>query len=161
MKTLTAIILVQFVAILFLYVKLVEIGEDLSAQSVAPTISSGNDTAEARLQLDASDGSPNLTEDRLRVVIREELSAYLAAQAQPNNADRQTIVPGSVDPVELDYRKEQVSQQLDYYTTVGSISDLDMQKLQMDIAKLDDASRKEMLRKLTRALNSGQLDGRF
>ena len=33
--------------------------------------------------------------------------------------------------------------------------------LQQQIAKLDEAGRREMLRKLTRALNSGEIDGRL
>jgi hypothetical protein len=36
-----------------------------------------------------------------------------------------------------------------------------MQELQAGIAQLDDASRKQMMSKLMRALNSGDLKGRL
>jgi hypothetical protein len=66
-----------------------------------------------------------------------------------------------VDPVEMEARHEQVSQQLEYYVSIGSISNAEMQRLQMDIAKLDAKGRTEMLRELTRALNSGRLEGQL
>jgi hypothetical protein len=61
----------------------------------------------------------------------------------------------------MEYQRAQVAQQQETYVSVGSISDADMQTLQMDIAKLDAAGRTEMLRKLSRAFNSGNLEGRL
>jgi hypothetical protein len=44
---------------------------------------------------------------------------------------------------------------------VGSITDQQMQELQAGIAELDEASRKQMMSTLIRALNSGELEGRI
>jgi len=100
-------------------------------------------------------------EDRLRQIIREELGAELDRRSEPDKQMDPVIASSSTDETEIEYQRELVAQQLEYYASVGSISDADMQKLQMDIAKLDDAGRTEMLRELMRALNSGRLEGRL
>ena len=96
-------------------------------------------------------------EEHLRAIIREELArldttgdAPTAAGApQPRNAsaDRQ--------------RREVIEQRIDAYSATGSITDAQMTELQAEIAKLDDASRRQMMSKLVRALNSGDIKGRL
>jgi hypothetical protein len=56
---------------------------------------------------------------------------------------------------------EHVSQQIDYFVSVGSITSSEMSRLQSDIARLAGAERERLLRKVVAALNSGQLKGRF
>lgn len=53
-----------------------------------------------------------------------------------------------------------VEQQIENYRGTA-ISDAQMQDLQADIAQLDDATRKQMMGKLLRALNSGDIKGRL
>ena len=97
----------------------------------------------------------------MRQIIREELAAQADGRPGPANQVDAVFASESTDKAENQYQREQVAQQLEYHASVGSISNADMQKLQGEIARLDEASRTEMLRELTRALNSGQLEGRL
>jgi len=56
---------------------------------------------------------------------------------------------------------EQVAQDIDYYVGVGRISDTEMGRLKLDIARLPDPQRRLMLARLAGALSSGQLEGRL
>ena len=56
---------------------------------------------------------------------------------------------------------DQVAQDIDYYVGVGRISDAEMGRLKLDIARLPDQERRRMLARLAGALSSGQLDGRL
>ena len=58
-------------------------------------------------------------------------------------------------------RRDAVSHQIEYYSSVGHISELEMQNLQTDIAHLDAAGRRDMFRRLVQELNSGRLQGRL
>lgn len=100
--------------------------------------------------------APSAGEEQLRAIIREELAradtrgdAQPVAAPQPRNAsaDRQ--------------RREVIEQRIDAYSVAGSITDAQMTELQAEIAKLDDVSRKQMISKLVRALNSGDIKGRL
>ena len=102
-----------------------------------------------------------MDDNQLRQIIREELGAQLDGRSGSNIDMDAPIASNATDNTEIQYQRDLVAQQLDYHTSVGSISDTDMQKLQGEIAKLDEAGRKEMLGKLVRALNSGGLDGRL
>ena len=162
MKILTVLGLVQVAAILFLYTRLADIDDRLD-QTIADErrTSISDDSAESR-SLNAS----NVTgvyadEGLLRQIIREELSAQLDSQPGPGTQASPVPASGLVDKDEYKRRREQVAEQLSYYTSVGSISNAEMQKLQTDIARLDPASRKEMMMELNRALNSGRLEGQL
>ena len=110
------------------------------------------------------DNSPEAffaNEEQLRAIIRDELRAHV--ENRPQNGDQvDTAAPPTLaELAEYDRRRDEVAQQLVYFTSIGRISDGEMQQLQADIAKLDPAGRKEMLRQLTQALNSGQIEGRL
>ena len=113
----------------------------------------------SQVNLVEPDAYPN--EERLRQIIREELRAELDRESAPDRKADPVIVASSVDPAEMEQKRELVAQQLEYHLTVGSISDIEMQQLQLDIARLDPAGRMEMLSKLSRAFNSGSLAGRL
>ena len=87
-------------------------------------------------------------ENRLRKIVREELAAQLGALSEASAQKDSAAVLEPEDEAKYQYQRELVAQQLEYHTSVGSISDTDMQKLQGEIAKLDEAGRKEMLSKL-------------
>ena len=160
--TLTVLSLAQIAAIFFLYNKLLDIDNNvhLAMTAAKDTLLSDN-LPNTQTQSNTNDLYLYPNEDRLRQIIREELGTRLDGQPGPNKQMAPVIAPSSPDHAEIEYQKELVSQQLEYYASVGSISDTDMQNLQSDIAKLDEASRKEMLRVLVRALNSGRLEGRL
>ena len=100
-------------------------------------------------------------EDRLRQIIRDELSAQLDGIFATDKQSDAVIAAELPDSAENQYQRDLVVEQLQYHTSVGSISEADMSRLQMEIAKLDDSGRKEMLQMLTQALNSGDLEGRL
>ena len=156
MKLLTIICAIQLAAIILLFTKLVGIERTLetSAADRAPapsieTFPAGGVSTPAELQ-------PN--EDVLRQIIRQELALYADADSQSSPTARDNV---ALDPVELHAQRESITERIEYFASVGSISNSDMQKLQTDIAKLDAAGRTEMLRELTRALNSGRLNGQL
>jgi len=159
-KILTALSLVQMVAIFLLYSMLVEIDSKITPKSAGGQNASVSHVgADDPFQEYSYDAYAYPDEERLRQIIREELGA------SSGNGSGQYAAPAttyaSVDPAEFERRRDEVDQQLEYYASVGSISETDMQKLQANIAKLDEAGQKAMLSKLTHAMNSGRLDGRF
>lgn len=54
-----------------------------------------------------------------------------------------------------------IEQRIDAYSAAGSITDSQMQELQAEIAQLDEASRRQMMSRLVRALSSGDIKGRL
>ena len=162
MKILAAMGVLQIVAIILLYGKLVEIDGNLSRAVVTQpaTATSAGPTTAPTPQNVVSPGSL-ANEDKLRQIIREELTAQLGDSSRQDLRAELPVAQASVNQFEIEQQREFVIQQLDYYSSVGNISDPEMQKLQMDIAKLDAAGRTEMLRELNRALNSGRLKGRL
>jgi len=162
MKIVTVLVLLQTGVLLLLFGKIVSIEDEMTlATPGEKNTSVTDDLAGTQSQSFSSDAYLYPNEDRLRNIIREELSAELNRESEPDQQTAPVVAAGSMDTTEMEYQQAQVAQQLDTYVSVGSISDADMQKLQMDIAKLDDAGRTEMLRELSRAFNSGRLRGRL
>ena len=108
----------------------------------------------------ASVEAPRIDEERLRAILREEL-------AQEHNRPVAESLPAAPSPAPYNpsaaelQQRDLVAQQIEAYRAVGTITDAQMQELQADIAKLDAVSRKQMLSKLTRALNTGDIKGRL
>ena len=107
------------------------------------------------------DGPVRIDERQLRAVIRDELSAYMSAVAAGQAVPEVEEVYDPILEEERQARREEVEQRIEYYTSVGTISDADMQLLKSEIARLDPENRRAMLQKLVRALNTGALDGRL
>jgi len=162
MKTLTILGFLQTAILLILLGKIVLFEKETTVAGHAEqsTLVS-DDLTNTQSQSYSNDTYLYPDEDRLRQIIREELAAQPDGKFGPAKQMDAVYASTSTDKVENQYQREQVAQQLNYYTSVGSISDADMQKLQMEMAKLNEAGRKEMLGKLTRALNSGELKGRL
>ena len=125
--------------------------EQRSSNPAAAAISSAS-------SVPISDAASNIREERLRTIVREEL-ARLQSSAQGNASTSLEAQPrnSSTDV----HQREAVAQQIEAYRGAGAITDAQMQELQADIAQLDDASRKQMMSKLIRALNSGEIKGRL
>jgi hypothetical protein len=100
----------------------------------------------------------NVREERLRIIVREEL-ARLQSSAQGSASS--SLEAQRRNPTTDVHQREAVAQQIETYRGAGAITDAQMQELQADIAQLDDASRKQMMSKLIRALNSGEIKGRL
>jgi hypothetical protein len=100
----------------------------------------------------AASGAPD--EERLRRIIREELAALPVAGATGLPA---TVAAAPRDAERDRAQREQVAAQIAHYRSVGRMSEAEMLGLQQDIAKLDPASRREMLATLTRAVNAREI----
>lgn len=105
-----------------------------------------------------SGATSTISEGQLRSIVREEL-ARLESNAQGNASSSLEAQPRS-QSADV-HQREAVAQQIEAYRGAGAITDAQMQELQTDIAQLDAASRKQMMSKLIRALNSGEIKGRF
>lgn len=103
----------------------------------------------------------SIDDARLRQIIREELRAHPATGAIPDQLATETGTFNASSTPETRIQLDRVSQKIDYYSSVGHISAIEMGNLEMEIAKLDPAGRRAMLRRLTQALNSGAIEGRF
>lgn len=161
MKTITILSLVQTGILLILLGKIVFFEEESTIpgdaeQNISASIPFDDPPTESHA---ATAYYPD--ENRLRKIVREELAAQLGGLSEASAQKESAAVLEPEDEAKYQYQRQQVAQQLDYHTSVGRISDTDMQKLQMDIAKLDEAGRREMLGKLTQAMNSGGLKGRL
>jgi uncharacterized small protein (DUF1192 family) len=161
-KALAVIALIQLAAIILLYNKMAAVENGVAAAISTKQIELQQEypsQTEASINPDHANVLP--VEERLRQIIREELSMQLADLPRRDQPRDAAVAINSTSEAEMESQRELISQQLEYYSSVGSISDLEMQLLQTEIAKLDAASRKEMFSQLTRALNSGRLDGRL
>jgi sensor histidine kinase YesM len=154
------IVTVQLGAIVLFYAKLGAVEERLASPSATQA------TETERIDL----GSPQVpvrvvgtlpSEERLRQIIREELKDQLSDLLAGGRSIEADDTPSSISEAELGLQQRRASEQLQYYASDGRISELEMEQLEMEIANLDAAGRTHMLRQLTRALNSGQLEGRL
>ena len=147
-RLLTALSVVQLIGLLLLGYMVMTGGT--SSIQMPGSSNASDDRAQA------SPGAAAAFDDAsLRRVIREELTAHARAAAMP-------VSPPVVrDPAQDRLHKDRVEQQLAQYKRIGAVSPRQMQDLQDQIARLDPAGRKEMLSKLTRALNAREIDGRF
>ena len=162
MKTLIAIGIIQLATIFWLYTKIADLDDRLDNALQTPQQSAyRHEAGRAASSEEFANTSIVIDEERLRQIIREELVVQFENQSSSQPQASRSAATPPVDPVEMEAQRELISQQLEYYVNVGRISDAEMQKLQIDIASLDAEGRTEMLRELTRALNSGRLEGQL
>ena len=162
MKFLLVLTLLQTVLLLVLFGKILGVENRLLLTENPDRLAQANpvvDTFPSVVDPGHSNSFPN--EFQLRQIIREELGEHRDGQRQTGSREGTAVADSSMDVAETRRRYEQVEQQLNYFSSVGSISEVEMQKLQGEIATLDKESRREMLGRLTRALNSGELEGRL
>ena len=167
MKIISALLVAQILLTSFLVVKLVELDSRIvDYEAAADRLPTGAmDRVES--QLDHVPIVPSgLSEERLREILASELSKHLDSlqnsqspsfHGGPAAIDEAT----AVSPDQLQAQLEKVKQVIEYHTSVGRISMADMNALQLEISKLDDAGRKQMMRELVQRMNDGRLDGRF
>jgi len=106
--------------------------------------------------------SSAISQDDLRIVIREELQAHLLNQEPSTEQPTASIASDDIviavsDPLLV----RAVDESIEYHISMGSISNGDMGSLETDIAKLDPSNRTAMLSKLVQAMNDGRLNGRL
>jgi hypothetical protein len=172
MRILAIILLIQSAMVAWLLVRLDAVDRHLDrlSASIAPSAQSGALVPPANrpneISADGEPGAASLSPDRLRAIIREELGEWLAGISKERGSD-----PSSSDSAQAAHvrqaaagdpvRTEEVAHAIDYYISIGRISDAEMGRLKSDIARLPDPERRRMLARLVGALNSGQLEGRL
>lgn len=102
--------------------------------------------------------APPIDEARLRRIIREEVQALAAVQSGASGISTPTL-QAPRDRAADHEQRAYVEQQLAYLTSVGEASQSDLMYLEHEIAKLSPADRREMLNRLARAINAGQIKG--
>lgn len=162
MKIISALSVGQVLLTLFVIFKLVNIDNRLdNHETVAdPHSPSAVDFVDSRSDL-GSTVTSTLPEEKLRKIIREELVANAMASAQPAVERYRESGPPKVDTSEDRYRLERVSQQLDYFESVGEISNREMAELQVEIAKLQETDRRLMFNRLVQSMNAGRIKSLF
>lgn len=162
MKALSILSVVQTIVILFLLVKLIDIDNRIRSTAPAGQNTSVIEMAGMPAILTNSDGTNHyLTAEQLRDILGEELQIYLGTKT---SADKENNLKDASNPIhnaDNQYELELVAQKIEYFSSIGTISDLDMRELQMDIAKLNKEGQKRMLKQLTKAMNTGQIKGHF
>ena len=159
MKILTALTVIQTIAVIALLVKFVSFETEMSARMLAPA-PTRKVVTEAVVDKTPAFGG----EEQLRKIIREEVADALQSLPQSRPSPESVTATDAPDEkrqnvIDYQYQRELVQGQLDSYASQGSISESDMEDLQMGIARLDESGREMMLRELTRMLNSGVLKG--
>lgn len=146
MKTLMALSVLQTIGIAALVVHAFR-----ELPHTEPDARSATPTASAAATI-----APSLDEQHLRAVVREELALFdVQGDASP------AVAPQPRNPSVDFHQREVIAQQIEAYRAIGTITDAQMQELQADIARLDVSNRKQMMSKLLRALNSGDIKGRL
>jgi hypothetical protein len=109
----------------------------------------------------APGAAPIVDEEWLRRIIREELAQQHNRPATEHDTSAaQPAPPRAATAADLQ-RRDNIAQRIEAYAAMGAISDTQMMELQTDIARLDPAHRRQMMSKLVRSLNSGDLKGRL
>lgn len=104
---------------------------------------------------------PVLSSRQVRQIIREELQGInqlLASQSTDSGFTEEKPVR---DETEMFYLQELVSEEMDLMKQQEEVSSMELEKLMMEIARLDPETRKEKLRELTMAINRGEINGSF
>ena len=165
MKILVALSVIQFGLLLFLVGKVAVLNRDIGNLA---TVEALQPSTGAAIQL-STDGlattDPGQSEAQLRTIIREELSNQftMLPQAAVGSDSPQTF-SHMTDPADQARDKEQlesVMRKIEYYESVGSISDYQMQELQSEIVRLNSADRREGFKRLMRSMNSGAVEGQL
>ena len=106
--------------------------------------------------------SSAISQDDLRIVMREELQSHLFIQEASSEQRTASIASDAVViAVSEPSLVRAVDESIEYHISMGSISNGDMGNLESDIAKLDPSNRTAMLSKLVQAMNDGRLNGRL
>ena len=159
-KSLIVLLILQTAFLLVLFGKLVVIEEQLAPATRLEKNEPVRGTANLRpADHYAADYSRDLDETQLRRIVREELKAYSSAlSVLPTRVPSETS-PDAVDEAANQYQMDFVAQKVEYFKSVGDVSDAEMQDLLTEIAKLDKAGRNEMLGRVIRAMNAGEIRG--
>lgn len=157
MKTLITLSVLQTIGLAVLIIQLFGNGRQSAPERQAQKAGA----ATSPQSMHAPDGDALFADEkRLRNIVREELARLQVPPNAPSSASPARRAHARDESTHLQ-QQQLIAQQIETYRAVGSITDEQMQELQFDIAQLDEESRREMMSRLMRALNSGELKGRL
>lgn len=110
---------------------------------------------------DAKTPIPEEWESSLRRIIREEIGSGERGHSIEPIPAGPSVGLASSSPPHDPARVAAVNGQLDYFISMGRISPAEMAALQWEIAGLDEAARRQIMGKLTGAMNRGALKGQL
>lgn len=162
MKRVYALLIAQVLLTLFAIVKLIDIDGRIDSHETAADRAPSAPTE----FVDSQPGqtpimTSGLHEVTLREIIREELAANTTASLRRAEEENRDSGLQTVDTPEYRYHVERVSQRLDYFESVGEISNREMEELQAEMAKLQAADRRRMFNRLVQSMNSGRIKSLF
>jgi hypothetical protein len=158
MKTLMTLSVLQTIGVAVLIVQ--SFGKGPQSMPDQPSSNSGAAISQQPRRATPDGDALFADEKRLRNIVREELARLQVQPTAPRGAPAAPRVYARNERRDLQ-QQQLIAQQIETYRAVGSMTDEQMQELQADIAQLDEESRKAMMSRLIRALNSGELKGRL
>lgn len=100
--------------------------------------------------------SPTLNADDIRRIIREEMAAL-----PPASGAQTASLPAQETKAPDPSLREEIERDLNVYIASGVIAPHEMTDLQMKIARLPRKDQGEMLSRLVKAMNAGEIDGQL
>lgn len=159
MRLLIALSIVQAVLLGIIGVRVMVIDARTDRTAAADTVAATPPPRADRQPANAFAAS-TLTADEVRQIIREEI-AGIGAPAVANHAapvNKSANAYAGTPSVDL---RNSVQRDLNLYVGRGRVGEAEMIDLQTKIAALPPAERRDMMIKLTKLLNDGQLKGQF
>lgn len=164
MRVLIGLAALQTILLVVIGLKVFSLDADV-AEARDASLDALSETAQLRQRADAMQlGAPqpamqfadatSISADDLRRIVREEVAALPAQQVQTTAA---SSAPRMVSDRDLDA----VRQRIDAFIARGAIEPAEMTELQAAIVRLPPDARQEMFSRLTKAMNDGEIDGRF
>ena len=155
--------LVQVVLVVLLWMKLesYEARVDELAQSAVQTINHEPvSTADPQSSQNTSmAGQPGFDNQQLRLIVREELAAILSYRDLAADNASPAKAPPVYDELEMQYQRQLVQEELEALKGQAEVASSDIEKLMIDLARLNPESRTEFIKKLNQALNRGEIKG--
>ena len=159
LKALIALVAVQTAILLALFVRVIHLEGEITQTQRAEPVPSYIQPSSSQTERVAV--IPNVDDDRLRQIIREELAVALEdVRVASGTIDTNQAAPPQSGPA-YERRRDAVAQSVDYYVSVGQINEQEMSRLQQQIAELNPEDRQTMIAAIVRAMNSGRLDGQL
>lgn len=164
LKWLIALAIAQILTLGFFGLRVLAIDDrtaELAMQAAAANDNEAAAAAESPARFAPTAARGDLTADDVRQIIREEFAALSLPSTSPDGTTSTTTTPTRVRTADSVYLESMVQQDLQNYIIRGSINEAEMVDLQMKIARLPPEDRTEALIALTKALSSGDLEGRL
>lgn len=149
MRTLVALAVIQTAILVFLAAKIVGMDRTPVAATAAAATSPAPIAVHRTVQ--------PLTAGQVRSIVAEELEKHASIAAGP--AEAQPVARSAAAATEYGHQVDAVTRQIDYYRSIGNISELQMVALQTEIGRLDKGDRQKMLNQLVKAISAGEIDG--